>query len=242
MTAAVDRTFPASGPSRPTLAPITSRMLSGRVISSGRCSATHRPVESEIDGPGFREVAQDLAHKKRVAVCLLIEGVGKTERGLVEGVPGGGLHEFDDAGVVKSGQLDTDTPWCRWSAASNAEERIRLWHLVVAKAAEHEDGQGRRRGDQMTQHLQATGVGPLQVVQDEHNGLALGYHFQKRHHGGEEEKPFGVSVGRFRRWEVRNSAGELGDKSSQLGPIGLDMGQELVLGCMSDIVAECLGE
>ena len=38
------------------------------------------------------------------------------------------------------------------------------------------------------------------------------------------------------------SAGEVGDKLGQLGPVGLDMGQELVFGCVSDIVAECLGE
>ena len=35
---------------------------------------------------------------------------------------------------------------------------------------------------------------------------------------------------------------EVGNQSGQLGPVGLDMGQELVLGRMSDIVAECLGE
>ena len=46
MTAATDSTRPASCPSRPTRAPITSRTLSGRAICSKESSAVHRPSAS----------------------------------------------------------------------------------------------------------------------------------------------------------------------------------------------------
>ena len=82
----------------------------------------------------------------------------------------------------------------------------------------------------MAEEQQASGVGPLQVVEDEHDGLAFGRRRQERHHGGEEEEALGVGVGRLRCREVRDPAGQLRDQPGQLGAVRADVGQELVVG------------
>ena len=43
--------------------------------------------------PVFDQVAQDLAHEERVAVGLARDGMGELDRGIVESVPGSGLHQ-----------------------------------------------------------------------------------------------------------------------------------------------------
>ena len=60
----------------------------------------------QVDGPGLGEVAQDLAHEEGVAVGLPVQRMGEVDGGLVEGVPGGRLHQGHDPGVVEAGQLD----------------------------------------------------------------------------------------------------------------------------------------
>ena len=59
-----------------------------------------------VDRPRFREVAKQLGHEERVAVGLAMHRIGETHRRVIEGVPGGGLHERHDAGVVEPLQLD----------------------------------------------------------------------------------------------------------------------------------------
>ena len=72
-----------------------------------RCpAATHRPFASWTMAPVSVRVAQDLADEERVAVGLAIHGVGETDRGVVERVTGGRLHQGDDTGVIEPGQLD----------------------------------------------------------------------------------------------------------------------------------------
>ncbi len=51
-------------------------------------------------------MAEQLAHKERVAVGFAIHRTGETHRRVIEGVPGGRFHQRYDAGVVESGQLD----------------------------------------------------------------------------------------------------------------------------------------
>ena len=64
----------------------------------------------------------------------------------------------------------------------------------------------------------------------------------KPDHGGEEQVALGVGVGGLRRREVRDPAGQGGHQSGQFRPVGLDMGEELVLGGVGDVVAEGFGE
>ena len=65
---------------------------------------------------------------------------------------------------------------------------------------------------------------------------------QQTDHGGEEQEPLGVGVGGLRRREVRNSAGQGRNQSGEFGPMFFDVGEELVLGSVRDVVPECFGE
>ena len=61
-------------------------------------------------------------------------------------------------------------------------------------------------------------------------------------HGGEEQVSLGVGIGGLRRRKVGDPAGQSRDQSGQFGPVFLDVGEELVLGSVGDVVAERLGE
>ena len=45
-------------------------------------------------------------------------------------------------------------------------------------------------------------VGPLEVVEDEDDGLFLGHRAEQTDNGGEEQEPLGVGVGGLRGWQV----------------------------------------
>ena len=65
---------------------------------------------------------------------------------------------------------------------------------------------------------------------------------QQTDHGGEEQEALGVGVGGLRRREVRDSAGQGRHQPGQFRPVFLDVGEELVLGSVGDVVPEGLGE
>ena len=114
--------------------------------------------------------------------------------------------------------------------------------LGVPERTEHEHGHGLVAGDQMTEQFQAAGIGPLQIVEDEHDGLLLESLRQQSDHGSEERIPFGVGISAPRRRKVRDSGGQGRYQPSQLRPVRLDMCPELVLGTVGDVVPDGPGE
>ena len=53
-------------------------------------------------------------------------------------------------------------------------------------------------------------VGPLEVVEDDDDGLVLRHLCEQTHHGGEEQEPLGVGVGGLGGRQVRDATGEGG--------------------------------
>ena len=155
---------------------------------------------------------------------------------------GGGLHERHHAGVVEPDQLDPGDSLWRRRAASVSSERVGVGQLAVAVGPEHEQPHGLFGGGQVAQEEQAPLVGPLEVVEDQDDGLVLRHRGQQPHHGGEEQVPLGVGVGGLGRREVGDPAGQGRAPVGQLGSVGRDVGQQLVFGGMGDVVAERLGE
>ena len=66
-----------------------------------------------------------------------------------------------------------ETPLCRRSAARVSEQRVGLRQLAVAIGPEDEHPHGLLGRRQVTKQQQASLVGPLEVVEDEHDGLVF---------------------------------------------------------------------
>jgi hypothetical protein len=96
--------------------------------------------------------------------------------------------------------------------------------LAVAIRPDHEHSYGLFDRRHVAQQKEAARVGPLEIVEDEDNGLMRRHRGQQAHHGGEEQEPFGVGVGGLRRWEVRDSAGQGRHQPGQFRAVGLDVG------------------
>ena len=187
-------------------------------------------------------MAQHLAHEERVAVGLAVHGMGEVHRGLIEGVPGRGFHHCHDPGVIEPGELDTSHPELSMHGGEGLEERMGVRQLVVAVGPEHQNSRHLIRPDHVTQQLQAPGVRPLQIVENEDDGLVFRQGRQQSHHRREEQVALGVCVAGLQRREVGDSGGECRYQPGQLGSVGLHMCDELVLGGVAHVVAERLGE
>jgi hypothetical protein len=88
----------------------------------------------------------------------------------------------------------------------------------------------------VAEQKQAALVGPLEIVEDEDDGLFLDIVPSKTDNGGKEQEPLGVGVGGLRRWQFANATGQRGNQPGQLRPVGLDVGQELFLGSVGDVM------
>ena len=85
-------------------------------------------------------------------------------------------------------------------------------------------------------------VGPLQVLEHQHDGLVFRCSSQEPDDGGEEEEAFGFGVGGFRAGEFREPPRKGGDQSTQIRSMFFDMGEETVLGGVGHEVVQSLGE
>ena len=96
----------------------------GHLIQGTRCRPPPRRVL--VDGPGLRQVAQHLAHEERVTVGLAMHGMGEAHRGVVEGVPSGGLQQRHHAGVIEPGQVDAGDAALSMQCGQGVEQRVGL--------------------------------------------------------------------------------------------------------------------
>ena len=151
ITAATDSTRSASGPSRPTRAPITSRTLSGKAICS-RVSArpTARSASWEIAPVSDRWRSTSLT-KNGLPSVSRYTACGESHRGVVERVTGGGFHERDHAGVVEPRQLDARDAVLAMQRSQRLEEGMRARQLTVAVGPQHQHPHRLLGRDQVTQ-------------------------------------------------------------------------------------------
>ena len=70
----------------------------------------------------------------------------------------------------------------------------------------------------MAEQQQASLVGPLEVVEDQDDGLVFRGHGQQAHHGGKEQEPLGVGIGGLARRQVRDPAVQCRDQRQSSDP------------------------
>ena len=244
ITAASDNTCSASGPSRPTRAPITTRTLSGKAIVFDRVRGDHRPVASWEIAPVSDEVAEDLAHEERVAVGLPMQRMGETHCRVIEGVPGGGFHERHDAGVVESGQLDARHAVLSMQRRERFEQRmgVRQCTVAIRPRARATASVGRRRSRDASNCRLALSA-HCRSSSTSTTGWCCDTMHQQTDHRGEQLVTLGVGIGRLRRPEPRQpgwtSAGINRASSDRARPRGR---RAPLRGRGSTIVAERFGE
>ncbi len=179
------------------------------------------------DGARFEQMAKHLGHEERVAVGLAVDGVGQAHGGIVESVSGSGLHEGHHPGVVQADEIDPSDPVQPVEGGQRVHQGICGGQLAVPVGAEDQDPHGRVGGGQMAEQQQASLVGPLEVVEDQDDGLVFRGHGQQAHHGGKEKEPLGVGVGGLARWQIRDPAVQCRDQPRELRTVDLDVGDEL---------------
>ena len=164
------------------------------------------------DSARLDQVAKHLAHEERVAVGLPVDGVGQAHGGIVESVPSSGLHQGHHPGVVQADEVDPGDPVQAVEGSQRVHQGIGGGELAVPVGAEDQYPHGRVRGCQMAEQQQASLVGPLEVVEDQDDGLVFRGHGQQAHHGGKEQEPLGVGIGGLARRQVRDPAGQCRDQ------------------------------
>ena len=121
-------------------------------------------------------------------------------------------------------------------------QRFGVPEFTVAIRSQNEQTRNLFGGCQVSQQQQAAAVGPLQVVEDEHDGPNPG---EIRHHGnhcGEEEVSLRVGVGSLRRGKSGHLATYRGDQSRQVCAVGSDALRQLFAGRVRDEMLERLCE
>ena len=94
----------------------------------------------------------------------------------------------------------------------------------------------------MAQKLETARVGPLEVVEDEHDRPVRTDIRKQAHDGGEQEEALGVGVGGLGRRRVRDTADERRYQSGQFRSMNGHMDEELFLGGVRDELPKRLGE
>ena len=126
-----------------------------------------------VDGSRLGEVTEHLGHEERVAVGLAVHGMGETYGRVLEGVAGGGFHERPDAGVVEPGQLDAGHAVVSMQRRQCLDERMRMGQFAVSIRAEHQQPHRLVGVEHVAKQLQARLVGPLQILEHDHDRLLL---------------------------------------------------------------------
>ena len=110
--------------------------------------------------------------------------------------------------------------------------------LGAAVAAQQKDAVELRRRPEMPEEEEGRFVGPVQVVQDHHNGCVSSGRPEKSDHGTEGQVSLHVWLRRRRVRTVRDATAEYGNESHELATVGLDMFLQHPVGCVGHVVGE----
>src|ERR1017187_3975499 len=120
------------------------------------------------------------------------------------------------------------------------DQRLGVGQFAVPIGPEHDQPHGYVGGGQVPEQLQTALVGPLEVVEHKDHRLVFANQGEQPDGGGKQEEPFGVRVGGLGGGQVRNPIGQRRDQAAQLRSVDSHMGEELLLGGVSDVVVQRL--
>src|SRR5215468_4735138 len=113
--------------------------------------------------------------------------------------------------------------WHADQPAKRVGQGVAPGNLAIAVGADEQQVGGLDLSGDKLQQEQRRPVGPVQIVEDHHDGLALRGRLQKRRDGVEEAKSGLVRFERRRGAQVWKSALEFGNDLSYVGSAGAHM-------------------
>ncbi len=140
-------------------------------------------------------MADDLPHEEGVALGLLVDGADQGPFLLVQVMAGGLFHHGQHLALVEAGEGEALHRLVPAQVGQQLDEGVAGPELGVAVGGQHEEPQGRRRTDDVAEQEEGRLGGPLQVVEDEQDGLVGGDGAQPGGHGVEEAVALGLGVG-----------------------------------------------
>ena len=191
-----------------------------------------------VDRTAVLEVAQHLAHEEGVPVGLLVDGVSQRQAALREIVTGRRLQEADHLVVLETPQGDAIDPGLPAQRAQRLDHEGR--ELRVAIGADDEQTQRITHLDHVTQQLEARRVGPLHVVEHEHDGSIPRRLLEDADDGSVEPVPLRVRVDLVGGREVAEPRRQPPAQARQGRTVGLDVTLERSELGVSDVVLERL--
>ena len=194
----------------------------------------------ERDGTVLVEVTEELAGEERVAVGLLVERAGKRESVGLHLVTGRALHQREELLVAQPAQRGAVDPGLTAEVGEERGERMVSGEVGVAIGHDHQHGRRCPADEEVAQHLQRRGVGPLQVVEDDDEPLSRGVGQQPADRLEEREALAVGHAGGVTARNVGQPATQRGHQPSQDRPVGVDVRGEQVLGGVLDEVGEHL--
>ena len=151
-------------------------------------------------------MTENLAHEERVAFGLLIDGPGQRQLLVSQGMAHPLFHEPGHAGLVQPGEREPLDAFLAAKVGEDLDQRMVVPQLGVPVGADDEQpgGIGSPR-HQVTQQEQRRSGRPLEIVEDEEDGLLARGGGQPGGHRVEEPVPLGLRVGLQRRREAGNA-------------------------------------
>ena len=187
-------------------------------------------------------MAQHFADEERVALGLTVQRVREVEAGRVEIVAGRLRHQARDLAFVEPLEIEPLHTRFAPEVGEHLSERMRAVEVGVAVRREHEQPHRSGRAQQMTQQHERRLVGPVHVVEHEHDGMARGDLAEQVGDAVEQAEALGVGVGAHRLGQPGDARRELGHDAHELTAERTELGVHAVGRRRGDVVAQCFGE
>ena len=166
-----------------------------------------------------------LTEQERVPACLLTQHVGQGDH-IVDASTGQLCHEFDQFGLLQAGQPKPGHPVGAAQVGQRVQDRGGEVGGGVAVAADKQQPRVRGDADQVPHQQHRGPVGPMQVVEDQHQRTAAGHVDQQARNRCVEPVPRGLRVRARRRRDRETAGGEVGEQPNQLSTHRLEVGGE----------------
>ena len=138
-------------------------------------------------------MAHDLLDEERVAVGLAVQRAHERLRGGRGGQLG---HELRHLALRQAGELQPAQRALAAQVADQLVQRVAVGDLALAVGADEQRPPRRGRAHEVAQQLQRRPVGPVQVVEHEHDRRLRADLADQRGHGVEEAEALGVGLRR----------------------------------------------
>jgi hypothetical protein len=145
--------------------------------------------------PRLGEMTEHLSQIERVAVGVAPQRARQLQPVAVERLPGHRFDHLDDVGLLEPVERHAVRECLSMQRGEKLREVRRRSDFAIPEGRDHLEPQASRRLQHVTQEEQARFVGPVQVVEEQHDRCRRARCFEERHDGREEQVAIGFRIG-----------------------------------------------